>query len=175
MGGARGPIPMESIDDPPVEQQGALGLSIWPKGFKGRFGFGASAQFGSGVHIRNFDGQLITWTFGATARVRTTFGPFGFELGAGPGVRLAQLDGTATLSNAVPPMTVAVHHGPSVLPALDVVGVVDVSLGQHITVGVVVDGSVHSFQDYTLNRALPLLETPLVDCLVGLRLSVGID
>ncbi len=154
-----------------IEPRAMLGASVWPGALGGHGGFGLGIQAGPGVSVatQTFQGELREGSLEATARLRTTGGPwFAFELAGGPGLFLTSLDGQAS-----PP---GPHlHALRLDPSLGLGGIADVTPSARVSLGVLVDGAaLLRFQRYTLDGS-PLLSGPAVIGLAGLRLSVEVD
>jgi hypothetical protein len=154
-----------------VEPRAALGASMWPAAFEGHAGVGLGIQAGPGVSVGTptFQGELREASFEATARLRASSSRWlAFELGGGPGLFLASLDGQVIPSS--------VHlHALRLDPSLDLGGIVDVTPSARVSLGALVDGSaLLRFQRYALDGA-PLLNGPAVIVLAGLRLSVEVE
>jgi len=154
-----------------VEARAALGASVWPAGFAGRFGTGLEIQGGPGVSVGtpSFQGELREASLEATARLRATGGRWlAFELEGGPGLFLASLDGQV--------IPTGVHlHALRLDPSLELGGIFDVTTSARVSIGALVDGSaLLRFQRYALDGR-PLLSGPAVILLAGLRLSVEVN
>jgi hypothetical protein len=169
VGGARSPTGAPSWAEP----QTGIGVSAWPSAVGGHFGVGAVVQFGLGTSLNDestFSAQFTQGSLTLTARGRTTLGPLGFEVQAGPSLRVTSLSVTLDNSNDT-------TQKPRADFALDAAAVVDVALGSHLSLGVLGDVSaLLSWHDYELSPGSGLFfYQPPVDLFCGARLSLEVD
>ena len=84
------------------EPRGGLGLSIWPRALRERFGLGVVASTGPGAHVQSpsIDAQFSEVALQATLRSRLHLGTrFAFEPELGASVHWTRFDGTVTVDD----------------------------------------------------------------------------